>query len=86
MRIRKGERGDLERILAIVNEAAQAYRGVIPADRWREPYMPNDELEKELAHGVVFWVAEEQGRLLVEIETSVVLADKRWTAGSRGNL
>ena len=30
------ERGAL---LAIVNAAAQAYRGVIPADRWHEPYM-----------------------------------------------
>ena len=51
-------------MLAIVNEAAQAYRGVIPADRWREPYMPPDELEKEIADGVIFWVAEEHGRLL----------------------
>src|SRR4029077_2316319 len=49
--------------LAIVNDAAQAYRGVIPADRWREPYMPPEELEKEIADGVVFWVAEEDGRL-----------------------
>ena len=51
-------------MLTIVNAAAQAYRGVIPADRWREPYMPSDELEKEIAEGVVFWVAEEDGRLL----------------------
>ena len=51
-------------MLAIVNAAAQAYRGVIPADRWREPYMPTDELEKEIADGVIFWVAEEDGRLL----------------------
>jgi len=51
-------------MLAIVNAAAQAYRGVIPADRWREPYMPPDELEKEIADGVMFWVAEEDGRLL----------------------
>lgn len=51
-------------MLAIVNAAAQAYRGVIPADRWHEPYMPADELEKEILDGVVFWVAEEGGRLL----------------------
>ena len=51
-------------MLAIVNDAAQAYRGVIPADRWRDPYMPADELEKEIADGVVFWVAEENGRPL----------------------
>ena len=51
-------------MLAIVNAAAQAYRGVIPADRWRDPYMPSDELEKEIADGVIFWVAEEGGHLL----------------------
>ncbi len=51
-------------MLAIVNDAAQAYRGVIPADRWREPYMPPDELVAEISDGVMFWVAEEAGRLV----------------------
>ena len=51
-------------MLAIINDAAQAYRGVIPVDRWHEPYMPMDELLKEIAAGVVFWVAEEEGQLL----------------------
>lgn len=64
MRIRKSAAADFQAILAIVNEAAQAYRGVIPADRWHEPYMPADELAKELAAGVVFWLAEEEGRVL----------------------
>ena len=50
-------------MLAIVNAAASAYRGVIPVDRWREPYMPADELEHEIVGGVVFWVAEEEGRV-----------------------
>jgi len=62
--IRKNVEADLAAMLAIVNDAAQAYRGVIPVDRWREPYMPSDELEKEIADGVVFWVAEQEGRLL----------------------
>src|SRR3970040_628945 len=61
--IRKLQEADLGVMLAIINDAAQAYRGVIPADRWREPYMPPDELEKEIADGVIFWVAEEDGRL-----------------------
>jgi hypothetical protein len=39
-------------IHAIVNAAAEAYCGVIPTDRWREPYMPMDELETEIAAGV----------------------------------
>jgi GNAT superfamily N-acetyltransferase len=51
-------------ILAIVNDAAEAYRDVIPADRWHEPYMPADELDSELAAGVVFWGYEEDGELL----------------------
>ena len=62
--IRKFQEADLGVMLAIINDAAQAYRGVIPADRWREPYMPPDELEKDIAEGVTFWVAEEEGRLL----------------------
>ena len=60
-RIRPEER---DAVLAIVNDAAQAYRGVIPADRWHEPYMPRAELEAEIADGVEFWGAEQGGRLL----------------------
>ena len=64
MLIRKSVAGDFTAMLAIVNAAAQAYRGVIPADRWHEPYMPADELAKEIAAGIAFWVAEEDGRIL----------------------
>jgi N-acetylglutamate synthase-like GNAT family acetyltransferase len=63
MLIRKSVESDLAAMLTIVNDAAQAYRGVIPVDRWHEPYMPSEELEKEIADGVVFWVAEQEGRL-----------------------
>jgi N-acetylglutamate synthase-like GNAT family acetyltransferase len=62
--IRRSGQGDLDAIAAIINEAAQAYRGVIPVDRWHEPYMSIEELKKEIADGVVFWMAEEGGRLL----------------------
>jgi GNAT superfamily N-acetyltransferase len=51
-------------ILAIVNAAAEAYRGVIPADRWHEPYMPAEELDAEIAAGVAFWGYEEGGELV----------------------
>jgi GNAT superfamily N-acetyltransferase len=51
-------------ILEIVNDAATAYRGVIPADRWHEPYMPDEALRAEMDAGVVFWGFEEEGRLL----------------------
>jgi GNAT superfamily N-acetyltransferase len=46
---------DFATILAIVNDAAVAYRGVIPADRWHDPYMPESELRSEIAAGVEFW-------------------------------
>ncbi len=45
---------DLAEALAIVNAAAEAYRGIIPADRWKEPYMPEDELAAEIAAGIAF--------------------------------
>jgi N-acetylglutamate synthase-like GNAT family acetyltransferase len=61
--VRKSVEADFAAILAIVNDAAHAYRGVIPVDRWHEPYMPADELAREIAEGVVFWVAEQDGRL-----------------------
>ena len=51
-------------ILAIVNAAAEAYRGVIPEDRWHEPYMDADELDREIAAGVAFWGFEEDGELV----------------------
>jgi len=62
--IRRCTDADLAAILAIVNDAAQAYRGHIPADRWHEPYMPEEELRHELDAGVVFWGWEESGRLV----------------------
>ena len=61
--IRKSVDSDFTAMLAIINDAARAYRGVIPADRWHEPYMPADELSVEIASGVVFWVAEREGQL-----------------------
>jgi N-acetylglutamate synthase-like GNAT family acetyltransferase len=64
MLIRKSVETDFRAILAIVNDAARVYRGVIPADRWREPYMSANELEREIAEGVVFWVAEQEGGVL----------------------
>jgi GNAT superfamily N-acetyltransferase len=51
-------------VLAIINAAAEAYRGVIPADRWRKPYMELRQLEAEIDHGVVFWGYEDDGRLV----------------------
>ena len=62
--IRPCRAAESESIAAIVNAAAEAYRGVIPADRWHEPYMPVSEVESEIADGVVFWGYETDGELL----------------------
>ncbi|MEA2765399.1 MAG: hypothetical protein QOK07_1803 [Gemmatimonadaceae bacterium] len=64
MLIRESAEADFAALLEIINDAARAYRGVIPADRWHEPYMPGSDLQKEIEEGVVFWIAEDEGRLL----------------------
>jgi GNAT superfamily N-acetyltransferase len=55
---------DFEAIFEIINDAARAYRGVIPNDRWHDPYMPREELSREIADGVVFWGVERNGDLV----------------------
>jgi GNAT superfamily N-acetyltransferase len=57
--IRKLTPSDLNDLLNVVNDGAQAYKGVIPADRWKEPYMSADELRAELEEGVIFFGWEE---------------------------
>jgi hypothetical protein len=55
---------DFDDILKVVNDAAQVYKGIIPADRWKEPYMPAEELRKEIADGVKFYGLKEGDVLL----------------------
>src|SRR5436853_6780628 len=62
--IRRCRDEDRESILAIINAAAEAYRGAIPPDRWHEPYMRADELDSEMAAGVVFSGQEADGMLV----------------------
>lgn len=61
--IRQCEEKDFEALYEIINDAAQAYRGVIPADRWHEPYMTREELRREIQRGVAFWGYEKEGVL-----------------------
>lgn len=63
MIIRTATDADFPAMLAIINAAAEAYRGVIPADRWHEPYMPAAALSREIADGVAFWVGEAGGQI-----------------------
>ena len=56
-----------DEVLSIVNTAAEAYRGVIPEDRWHDPYMSADELELEIAAGVAFWGIEDDAGTLAGV-------------------
>jgi GNAT superfamily N-acetyltransferase len=62
--IRRCESTDLTVVYAIINDAAMAYRGIIPADRWHEPYMTMEELQREIADGVIFWGYEAENSLV----------------------
>ncbi|MDB4891570.1 MAG: fold metallo-hydrolase [Gemmatimonadetes bacterium] len=57
MEIRRSEERDATAILTIINDAAVAYCGVIPAGRWHEPYMSADELQRKITAGIAFWAA-----------------------------
>lgn len=46
---------DFNSILSIINDAAQAYKDIIPVDRWKEPYMPTEELKEEIKSGISFY-------------------------------
>jgi N-acetylglutamate synthase-like GNAT family acetyltransferase len=61
--IRKCDEHDFETILAIINDGACAYKGIIPEDRWKEPYMSRLELQHEIDDGVEFWGCQENGDL-----------------------
>jgi GNAT superfamily N-acetyltransferase len=61
--IRRCRDSEGEAILAVINAAAEAYRGVIPPDRWHEPYFPGSEFDEAIASGVAFWGCEIDGEL-----------------------
>lgn len=54
---------DFHTIFEIINDAAVAYRGIIPADRWHDPYMTKEELKKQMDEGVEFWKYVEDGEI-----------------------
>ena len=61
--IRPCRESDFQAIYEIINDAAQAYKGIIPADCWKEPYMAEDELREEIEAGVRFTGHEQAGKL-----------------------
>ncbi len=62
--IRRCDDADVETICSIINDAAEAYKGVIPQDRWKEPYMAQEELLEEVEAGVTFWGYQEGDELV----------------------
>jgi GNAT superfamily N-acetyltransferase len=62
--IRRCDTDDFEAVYSVINDAAEAYRGVIPTDRWHEPYMPTESLRREIDAGVQFWGYDQAGELL----------------------
>ena len=63
---------EFDAILNVVNDAAQAYKGVIPQDRWKEPYMPAEELQQEIDDGVEFYGWKENNALLAVMGIQLV--------------
>jgi N-acetylglutamate synthase-like GNAT family acetyltransferase len=61
--IRRCDDRDFELIGEIINDGAQAYKGIIPADRWTEPYMSSEKLRNEIEAGITFWGFQDGGTL-----------------------
>jgi len=55
---------DLATIYDIINDGASAYKGIIPEDRWHDPYMSREELKIQINDGVEFWKYTKEGRIL----------------------
>jgi len=94
--IRKCLDGDFETIYEIINDSAQAYKGVIPMDCWQEPYMSKGELQREINEGVGFLGCEKEGELVgvmgiqhvqnVTLIRHAYVLTARWNQGFGGKL
>jgi N-acetylglutamate synthase-like GNAT family acetyltransferase len=62
--ISKCNEEDFSIIYEVINDGASAYKGIIPADRWHEPYMSQEELKTQMQEGVEFWCYTEEGNIL----------------------
>ncbi len=55
---------DFDTLYEIINDASSAYKGIIPADRWHEPYMPEKELQEQLEDGIEFWCYKQNNEIV----------------------
>ena len=53
----------LREVFDVINDGASAYRGIIPQDRWHEPYMSEEELLAQVNEGVEFWIYTDNNRI-----------------------
>jgi len=87
--IRKCFASDFERIYEIINDAAHAYKQIIPAEYWKEPYMSRDELKHELDEGIEIWGYEDNGELVgvmgIQHRLNVTLIRHAYVSTSRQN-
>lgn len=86
-----GKKSDFEEIIDIINDAASAYKGIIPADRWHEPYMSEQELQTQIEDGIQFWCYLDNGNIIgvmgIQDKSDVTLirhAYVRTTARNKG--
>ena len=74
---RSDEKKDFNTIYEIINDASIAYKGIIPVDRWQEPYMSKEELKKQISEGVQFWNYHEDSKILgvmgIQFKSNVTL-------------
>ena len=80
---------DFDTIFEIINDAASAYRGIIPADRWHEPYMSKDELRRQIDEGVEFWKYADNdeiaGVMGIQFKGDVTLIRHAYTRSAKRN-
>lgn len=60
----KCEEKDFTEIYEIINDGASAYKGIIPEDRWHEPYMTEEELKYQIDQGIQFWAYSEDRKII----------------------
>jgi N-acetylglutamate synthase-like GNAT family acetyltransferase len=87
----RAKNSDLADILDIINDGASAYKGIIPADRWHEPYMSKEELQTQLEDSVQFWCYLDRDQIIgvmgIQDKSDVTLirhAYVRTTARNKG--
>ncbi len=87
--IRKCNESDIDVIYEIINDAAQAYKGIIPEDRWHNPYMSLTELRQEILDGIIFWGLVDNHELVsvmgMQDKNEVALIRHAYTRTARRN-